>query len=122
MLRCRFHEDCRPRTVFRDPRRSGTAKLDGSCREYTLPRDDQLSKVQGWLRGNTKIGPVLEVTVSYHQSRYGIEIRIISFFGDGSHSWVMIGNGLKKNVTEMSEEIQEIRDDEIGASTGRPVA
>ena len=33
------------------------AKLSGSCREYTLHRDDQLSIVEGWIRGNTKIGP-----------------------------------------------------------------
>ena len=40
------------------------AELDifgGSCREYTLPRDDTSSKVKGWIRGNTKIGPALEV-------------------------------------------------------------
>ena len=29
-----------------------------ACREYTLPRDD------GWIHGNTNIGPVLEVTTS----------------------------------------------------------
>ena len=97
MLRCKFHEDCRPRTVFRDPRRSRLAKLDGSCREYTLPRDDQLSKVKGWTRGDTKIGPVLEVTISYHQGRYGLETRINSSVGDGSHSWVMVGNGSNLN-------------------------
>ena len=57
------------------------AKLGGSCREYTLPRDDQLSKVKGWIRGRTKIGPVLEVAVSYHQGRYGIENRIKSLSG-----------------------------------------
>ena len=45
------------------------AKLDclGSRREYTLPRDDELSKAIGWIRGNTTIGPVLEVTVTNHQ-------------------------------------------------------
>ena len=77
---------------------------------------------KGWIRGNTKIGPVLEVTVNYHQGRYGIEIRINSLFGDGSHAWVMIGNGLNRYVTEMSEEMQEKRNDEIGASVGRPAS
>ena len=72
------------------------AKLDGSCREYTLLRDDQLSKVKGWIRGNTTIGPVVEVTVSYHRGRYGIGIRINSLFGDGSHSWVMIGKWIEQ--------------------------
>ena len=30
-------------------------------RECTLPRDEDLSEPTGWIRGNTKIGPVLEV-------------------------------------------------------------
>ena len=36
-------------------------------REYTLPRDEKSSDPKGWIRGNTKIGPVLEVTTSYLQ-------------------------------------------------------
>ena len=28
-----------------------------TCREYTLPRDENLSEPKGWIRGNTKIGP-----------------------------------------------------------------
>ena len=36
-----------------------------ACREYTLPRDEKSSEPKGWIRGNTKIGPVLEVTTSY---------------------------------------------------------
>ena len=97
-------------------------KLGGSCREYILPRDDTKSKVKGWIRGNTKIGPALEVAVSYHQGRYGIEIMINSLFGVGTRSWVMIVNGRNKNVTEMSEETQENHIDDIGDSTGKPVA
>ena len=36
-----------------------------ACREYTLHRDDQSSQPKGWIQGNTRIGPVLEVTTSY---------------------------------------------------------
>ena len=64
-------------------------KLKGSCREYTLPRRDTSSQVKGWIRGNTKIGPVLDVAVSHHQGRYGV-----SLFGDGTRSWVRIVNGI----------------------------
>ena len=32
-----------------------------ACREYTLPRNDGSSQPKGWIQGNTKIGPVLEV-------------------------------------------------------------
>ena len=59
-----------------------------ACREYTLPRDEETSEPKGWIRGNTKIGPVLEVTTSYLQGKYGVEIRIESVNADNSHSWV----------------------------------
>ena len=47
-----------------------------ACREYTLPRDEETSEPKGWIRGNTKIGPVLEVTTCCLQGRYGVETRI----------------------------------------------
>ena len=71
-------------------------RLKGSCREYTLPRSDQSSHVRGWIRGNTKIGPVLDVTFCCHQGRYGVEIMIESLFGDKTCSWVRIVNGITK--------------------------
>ena len=48
----------------------------GSCRENTSLRDDKGSKPKGWIRWNTKIGPVLEVKVTYYLERYGIEVKI----------------------------------------------
>ena len=47
-----------------------------ACREYTLPRDENSSEPKCCIRGNTKIGPVLEVTTWYLQGKYGVEIRI----------------------------------------------
>ena len=44
-----------------------------ACREYTVPRDEDLSEPKRWIKGNTKIGPVLEVTTSHLQSKYGVE-------------------------------------------------
>ena len=49
-----------------------------ACREYTLPREEKSSDPKGWIRGNTEIGPVLEVTTSYLQGKYGVEIKIES--------------------------------------------
>ena len=72
------------------------------CREYTLPRDVKSSDPKGWIRGNTKIGPVLEFTTSYLQGKYGVEIGIESANKDNSHSWVRISNGLNKLVTDLS--------------------
>ena len=51
------------------------------CREYTLPRDESLSEPKGWNRGNTKIGPLLEVTTCCLQVKCGVEIRIESVHG-----------------------------------------
>ena len=44
------------------------------CREYTLLRDQETSRARGWIRGNTKIGPVLDVKAYFHQGRYRIDI------------------------------------------------
>ena len=73
-----------------------------ACREYTLPRDEKSSDPKGWIRRNTKIGPVLAVTISYLQGKYGVEIRIESLSKDNSYSWVRISHGLNKLVTNLS--------------------
>ena len=72
-----------------------------ACREYTLPRDEKSTDPKGWVQGNTKIGPVLEVSTSYLQGKYGVEIRIESVNKDNSHSWVRISHRLNKLVTDL---------------------
>ena len=72
-----------------------------ACREYTLPRDEKSSDPKGWIRGNTTIGSVLELTTSYLQGKDGVEIRVESVNKDNSHSWVRISHGLNKLVTEL---------------------
>ena len=69
--------------------------------EYTLPRDETSTDPKGWIQGDTKIGPVLEVTTSYLQGKYGVEIRLESVNKDNSHSWVSISHGLNKLVTDL---------------------
>ena len=86
-----------------------------TCREYKLPRDDKSTDPKGWIRGNTKIEPVLEVTTSYLQGKYGVEIRIESVNKDNSHSWVRISHGLNKTVTDLID--KEYDDDEQETST-----
>ena len=70
---------------------------------------------KGWIRGNTKIGPVLEVTTSYLQGKYGVEIRIESVDKDNSHSWVRISHGLNQLVKDLID--REYDDDEQETST-----
>ena len=69
-----------------------------ACREHTLPRDDESSQPRGWIQGNTRIGPVLEVTTSYIYGKHGIEMRIWSVSQDNSQSWVRISYGTIKYV------------------------
>ena len=78
-----------------------------ACREYTSPGDEETSEPKGWIRGNTKIGPVLEVTTCCLQGKYGVEIRIKSMNKDNSHSWVRISHGLNKLVTNLNNNEQE---------------
>ena len=51
-----------------------------ACREYTLSREEEEEAPQpkGWIQGNTKIGPVLEVATGYLHGKYGVEVRIMS--------------------------------------------
>ena len=80
-------------------------------REYTLPRDEKSTDNKGWIRGNTKIGPVLEVTTSYLQGKHGVEIRIESVNKNNSHSWVvtdLIDKEHDDNEQETSETKTEV--------------
>ena len=81
-----------------------------ACREYTLPRDEGTSEPKGWIRGNTKIGPVLEVTTCCLQGKYGVEIRISFVNRDNTHSWVRISHESNKFVMNLNNNEQEIPD------------
>ena len=83
-----------------------------ACREYTLSRDEDSSEPKGWTRGNTQIGPVLEVTTCCLQSKFGVEIRITSVNKDNSHSWVRISHGLTKLVTNLNNKEQDDNEQE----------
>ena len=78
-----------------------------ACREYTLLRDDPVSQPKGWIQGNMRVGPVLEVTTSFQHFKYGIEIRIESVNQDDSHSWVRISYGTVKYVIDSIEDNTE---------------
>ena len=79
-----------------------------ACREYTLPREEGSSQPRGWIQGNTKIGPVLEVTTSCLHGEYGSKIRIWSLNRDNTHSWFRISHGSNKFVMNLNNNEQEI--------------
>ena len=79
-------------------RDAGEFQQTVACREYTLPRDDKASQPKGWIRGNTRIGLVLEVTTSFQHFKFGVEVRIQSVNEDNSQSWVRISYGTIRYV------------------------
>ena len=79
-----------------------------ACREYTLPGNDKSSQPKGWIQGNTKIGPVLEITTNYLHGKHGIEVRIWSLSKDNSQSWVRISHGSNKFVIDSSYNNAEV--------------
>ena len=84
-----------------------------ACREYTLPREDGSSQPRGWIQGNTKSGPVLEVTTSYLHGEHGVEIRIMSLNRDNTDSWVKISDGSNKFVMDLRNNDTEIPEDQL---------
>ena len=84
-----------------------------ACREYTLPREEAASQPKGWIRGNTKIGPVLEVATSYLHVEYGVEITIWSLTRDNTHSWVRLSHGSNKFVMELNNNETEVPEDQF---------
>ena len=79
-----------------------------ACCEYTLPRSDESSQPKGWIQGNTRIGPVLEITTSCLYGKYGIEIRIWSLSEDNSQSWVRISHGSNRFVIDSNHNNTEV--------------
>ena len=79
-----------------------------ACREHTLPRSDESSQPKGWIQGNTRIGPVLEITTSYLYGKHGIEVRIWSLRKDNSQSWVRISHGSNKFVIDSNYNNTEV--------------
>ena len=69
-----------------------------ACGGYTLPRDDPASEAKGWIQGNTRIGPILEVTTSFQHFKFGVEVRIQSVKEDNSQSWFRISYGTIRYV------------------------
>ena len=84
-----------------------------ACREYTLPREEAASQPKGWIQGNTKIGPVLEVATSYLHGKHGVEIRIMFLSRGNTHSWVRISHGSNKFVMNLNNNETEIPEDQL---------
>ena len=87
------------------------------CREFTMPRNEEGTRIRGWILKNTRISPVLNIKVCYHDDRYSIEIQIPSLFEDNTSSWVRIVNGVDKYVAESM-----LTKKEGDTASGKPIA
>ena len=65
----------------------------------------------------------LDVQVTCRLYQYGIEIKNDYLKNDGSQSWIVISRGMNKYVNDLLEENgKSIHNEEVTATTGRPVA
>ena len=96
--------------MFKDNGEQFYAKV---CREYTLPRNDGPSQSKGWIQGNTRMGPVLEITTCCLYGRHGIEIRIWSLSEDNTHSWNKNFHGSNKFVMDLKNNDTEILENQL---------
>ena len=78
-----------------------------ACREYT---EEQASQPKGWIQGNTKIGPVLEVATSYLHGKDGVEIGMMSY-EQRQFSFM----GLHKLVTNLNNKESSSEDENLPA-------
>ena len=70
------------------------------AREYTKPRNEEGTRVRGWIRDDARFGPVLNVKICSHDDRYSGEVLVPSLLEDQAASWIGIVNGVDKFVTE----------------------
>ena len=82
-----------------------------------MPRNQKVTRVRGWIRKNTRFGPVLNVRVCYRNDRYSIEVQILSLLQDHTVSWAAIVNGVDKYVTESMLTAKE-----EDTASGKPIA
>ena len=84
-----------------------------TCREYTLPRDEKSTEPERFdSREHPKLDSYWKFTTSYLQGKYGVGIRIDSANKGNPHSWVRISHRLKKLVTELSNNKEQVDNNE----------
>ena len=65
-----------------------------------MPRNENGTRIRGWILKNMRIRPVLDMKICYHDDRYSVEVQIPSLFEDNTASWVRLVNGVDTYVTE----------------------
>ena len=84
-----------------------------NIREYTMPRDQEGTRIRGWIPSNVRLGPVSDIKVCKTLGRYSVEAQVPSLFEDQTTSWIRIVSGVEKYVREampIDIEVQRSRD------------
>ena len=81
--------------------------------DHIAGKGENLSEPKGWIKRNTKIGPVLEGITCCLQGNHGVGIRIQCMNKDNSHSWVNTSHGLNNLVTNLNNKDQDDNEQEI---------
>ena len=92
-------------------------KMMGTNHFCAVPRNEKSTRVRGWIRQNTRTGPVLNIKVCYRDERCSIEVQVPSLFQDNTVSWVRIVNGVDEYVTESMPTAKE-----EDTASGKPIA
>ena len=65
-----------------------------------LPRNDEGTRIRGWIRSKTRISSVLNMKICYRHEQYSVEVQVPYLFQDNTVSSVRIVNGLERYVKE----------------------
>ena len=82
-----------------------------------MPRNEKRTRVKGWIFKNTRIVPVMDITVCRHEDRYRIEVLVQFLFRECSVSWDRFVNAVDKYVTES---MLTTKEEDI--ASGKPIA
>ena len=81
--------------------KDGFGNRTGSCRVHTLSRDVPESEVKLWVKGHTRIGPVLRVKTTCYLNVKGTGIQIPSTSANGSTFGLSHSRGPSRHVDEL---------------------
>ena len=63
-----------------------------------MPRDQEGTRIKGWIQNNVRFGPVSDIKVCNHNGRYNIGVQVQSSLQYQTVSWIRIVNGIDKFV------------------------
>ena len=101
------------------PREEGN---QSSCREYTMPRDQEGSRIKGWIQSNVRFGPAQGLkSFATTTEETASKFRVPSLFQDQPVSWIRKVNGIDKFVREAMPIQEEERASVKPAAKAKPI-